>query len=114
MSPCWRRTRRSTQGVTIACTLGPFAVEGVPEGEYVGTCFELGLHGSKEIPGVFIGAVLRILVYPQHLSVDVENDVLVVLILVAGGIARAAALRMSFHHPSQQLDLSTHKELEWV
>ena len=89
-------------------------MEGVPEGEDVGTCLKRCLHRTEEVPGILVGSVLRILINPQDLSIDIEDDVFMILILVARGIARAAAIRMTLHHPSQKVNFSSDCEVEGV
>jgi hypothetical protein len=58
-------------------------MEGVPECECVGTGFKLSVHGAEVIPCVFKGSMLRILINSQDFSIDVEDNVLMILILVA-------------------------------
>jgi hypothetical protein len=89
-------------------------MEGVSEGEGVSSRLKLRLHGTVEIPRIFIRSVLRILVYAQDLTIDVEDDVLMILILVTRGITGTAAVGMALHHPTQKLNTSAHIKIKGV
>ena len=53
-------------------------------------------------PGVLLWSVLGILVDCDHGAIDLEDHVLVVLVLIATGIPRAAALRVTFHDVAEE------------
>ena len=89
-------------------------MKGVSEGEGVGTGFELGLHRTEEVPCIFIRTVLRILINPQDLAINIKDDVLMVLILITGRIPGATAIGVALHDPAQQLNLSSDGEVEGI
>ena len=80
----------------------------------MGASLEVRAHGPKEVPGILVRPVLRILINPKDRPIDIEDDVLMILVLITGWIAWTAAIGMALHHPAQELDLSSDGEVEWV
>ena len=93
-------SRGSAKGVSVANTLRVLAVQGMAEGEGVRTRIKGGLHGTEEVPGVLVGSMLRIFIDAKDVPIDLEDDVLMVLSLVAGGVPWTALIWMAFHHPA--------------
>jgi hypothetical protein len=81
----------------------------VAEGEGVGvrTRKKGFVHGTKEVPGILVGTVLFIFVNAKGTSVYLENDVLMILMIIAIGMSWATQIRMAFHHPACEEDVTT-------
>lgn len=84
------------------------------EGEGMRTRIKGVIHGTKEVPGILVGSMFFIFVNTEGISVYLEDDVLMILNIIAIGMSWAAQVRMTLCHPACEEDVAILGDGEWV
>ena len=77
-------------------------MQGVTEREGVVSRRDARIERGEVEPGVLLWSVLGILVDCNHDAIDLEDHVLMILVLIASGIPRTAAFRVTFHDVAEE------------